>query len=141
MADVNDPTISIRKVAATFPNAVEGTSCNQTSFKVGKTAFLYIGPGAKGQGSKAMFKLNRSMAQAKKLAAKEPDRFEVGSTAWVTARFTAEKPLAKSIWEKWLRESYELCSDGGTKGQKSSAGTKTKKKTVRKKATRKKSAR
>jgi hypothetical protein len=55
-----------------------------------------------------MFKLKRSMPQAKELATTDPDRFEVGSTGWVTTRFTAEKPLPKKIWENWLRESYEL---------------------------------
>ena len=64
-----------------------------------------------------MFKLEHSMSQARKLASKEPDRFEVGSTGWVTTRFTAEKPLPKSIWEKWLQESYDICC-GSSKGNK-----------------------
>lgn len=96
-----DPTEPIRKKAVTFPAVDEGASCNQSSFKAGKTAFLYIGPGPKGQGFKAMFKLERSQAQAEKLAQKDPDRFEVGSTSWVTTRFTADAPLPKTIWEKW----------------------------------------
>ena len=52
-----------------------------------------------------MFKLKASMPQALKLAAESPKLFEVGSTGWVTARFTAEDPLPKRIWEKWLAES------------------------------------
>ncbi len=55
-----------------------------------------------------MFKLKASMPQALKLAAENPNRFEVGSTGWVTARFTAEEPLPKRIWGKWLAESYEV---------------------------------
>jgi hypothetical protein len=55
-----------------------------------------------------MFKLNTSMPQALELAAEEPSRFEVGSTGWVTARFTAEEPLTRRIWEKWLAESYDV---------------------------------
>lgn len=105
-----DPTESIRKEAVSFPDVDAGTSCNQTSFKAGKGAFLYIGPGAKGVGFKAMFKLDASMSQAKKLAEKQPDRFEIGSTGWVTVRFSAEKPLQKGIWSKWLRESYKICT-------------------------------
>ena len=108
MARAEDPTDAIRKKAVTFPGVAKGTSCSQSSFKAGKGSFLYIGPGPKSQGFKAMFKLARSMPQAEKLADKDPDRFQVGSNSWVTARFTAEKPLAKSIWEKWLKESYEL---------------------------------
>jgi hypothetical protein len=116
MASSSDPTDPIRKKAVAFSGVAKGTSCNQSSFKAGRGAFLYIGPGAKGQGFKAMFKLERSMPQATKLATKHPQRFEVGSTGWVTTRFTAEEPLPKSIWEAWLEESYELtCRSKGNK--------------------------
>ena len=104
----SDPTDPIRTKAAAFPAVAPGTSCNQSSFKVGKRAFLYIGPGAKGRGFKAMFKLDESMPEALELATAHPDRFEVGSTGWVTTRFTAEEPLSKAVWENWLQESYEL---------------------------------
>ena len=102
-----DPTDAIRRQAMTFPGVAKGTSCTQSAFKTGKGTFLFIGPGPKGQGFKAMFKLKASMPQALKLAAQDPTRFEVGSTGWVTARFTAEKPLPKQIWGKWLSESYD----------------------------------
>lgn len=108
MAKSPDPTEAIRNQAASFPGVAKGTSCNQSSFKAGKGTFLFIGPGPKGKGFKAMFKLKASMPQALKLAAEDPKRFEVGSTGWVTARFTAEKPLPKRIWGKWLAESYEV---------------------------------
>ena len=124
MARAQDPTDPIRKKAVTFPAVATGTSCNQSSFKAGKDSFLFIGPGAKGQGFKAMFKLERSMPHAAKLAAKDPDRFQVGSTGWVTTRFTAEKPLPQSIWEKWLNESYDLTVKK-TAGKKKSAKKKT----------------
>ena len=115
MAPVKDPTDPIRNKAAAFPEVDKGTSCTQSAFKTNKTAFLYIGPGTKGQGFKAMFKLGPSLPQAAKLASKEPRLFEVGNTSWVTTRFTAEKPLPKSIWDKWLKESYELSRAGPRK--------------------------
>ena len=118
MARAQDPTDPIRRKAVTFPAVAKGTSCNQSSFKAGKGSFLFIGPGAKGQGFKAMFKLDRSIPMARELAAKDPGRFEVGSTAWVTTRFTTEKPLPKTIWEKWLKESYDLTCGAGAKGEK-----------------------
>ena len=106
MSNESDPTTAIRDKAAGYPSVATGTSCNQSSFKVGKRAFLYIGPGPKGRGFKAMFKLVASMPQAEQLAVDQPDRFEVGSTGWVTTRFTAEEPLPQSIWDVWLDESY-----------------------------------
>ena len=58
------------------------------------------------------------MAQAQDLAAREPKRFEVGSTGWVTARFTADEPMPKRIWEKWLAESYEVALGAGGAGKR-----------------------
>ena len=117
MARSKDPTGAIRQQAVTFPGVAKGTACNQSSFKAGKGTFLFIGPGPKGQGFKAMFKLKASMAKARELAAEDPERFQVGSTGWVTARFTADAPLPKRIWGKWLAESYELTSGAETKAK------------------------
>lgn len=134
MARSADPTLPIREKAAAFPDVAKGTSCNQSSFKAGKKSFLFIGPGAMGIGFKAMFKLDRSMDQARQLAEREPDRFEVGNTGWVTTRFTAEKPLPKSIWTRWLQESYDLCFATSAKKKQAKKTPATKKKAPKKKA-------
>ena len=115
-AKKKDPTEPIRLKASRYPAVDEGTACTQSSFKTGKRAFLFIG--MQGGRYKAMFKLQKSMSEAIKLAEKEPDRFEVGSTAWVTARFTDDQPMPRKLWEKWLDESYELSIASGT-GKKS----------------------
>jgi len=119
MPAAKDPTRALKAAAAAFPDVVEGTSCNQTSYKIGKKAVLYVGPGAKGVGFKAMFKLEASLEDAKSLAEGEPDRFEVGVGNWVTARFSAEHPLPKKIWSKWLEESHAGATKGGGAGKKS----------------------
>jgi len=118
MAKSQDPTDAIRQQAVMFPRIAKGTSCTQSAFKAGKGTFLFIGPGPKGRGFKAMFKLAASMTQALKLAAEDPNRFEVGSTGWVTARFTTEKPLPKRIWRNWLAESYDLTCGAGRKAKR-----------------------
>lgn len=110
METKQNPTSLICKKAESLDGVTKGTSCNQTSFKVGKNSFLFIGPGAKGVGFKAMFYLQKSLPQAVKLAEKEPDRYQAGSKGWVTVRFTAKKPIPKPVWEKWLNESYKLKS-------------------------------
>ncbi|MCP3980956.1 MAG: MmcQ/YjbR family DNA-binding protein [bacterium] len=130
MATVKDPTAPIRLEAGRFAGVDRGTACTQSSFKVGKKAFLYIGP--QGGRFKAMLKLKGSIAEATRLAAKTPDRFEVSSMGWVTARFSEDEPLPKKLWKKWLDESYELA------GAKPGAKKPTKKKTAKKKATGKK---
>lgn len=108
-----DPTRVIREAAEALPDVTSGTSCNQTAYKVKKKAFLYVGPGPKGIGFKAMFKLGVSMDEAKALARDDPDRVEVGTGGWVTTRFTAEKPLPKKIWGRWLKESHALAAGRG----------------------------
>jgi len=108
---MNDPTQEICEKAKSYPDVEKGTSCNQTFFKAkkAKTKFLFIGPGAKGIGFKAMFKLDDSIQQAQGLAAKEPDRYQSPAKAgWVTVRFSAENPIPNSVWEKWLDESFQL---------------------------------
>lgn len=141
MPSQNDPTQAIREKASSYPNVDEGTACTQSSFKVGGKAFLFIGE--QGGRYKAMFKLQDSIAQAEQLASKEPDNYQVGS--WTTARFTAEKPIPKRVWQKWLNESYALASSRSAK-KKSAKKTSTKKKLageakrVKKKSAKKKSA-
>ncbi len=111
--DIKDPTDSMRLKASQYPGVDEGTACTQSSFKAGKKAFLYIGE--QGGRYKAMFKLQKSIPEATKLAEKEPECYEVGSMGWVTARFTADKPIPSQLWEKWLDESYDLSLTTKTK--------------------------
>ena len=108
MTSSQDPTDAIRRQAIKFSGVMTGTSCTQSAFKDGKGTFLFIGPGPKGKGYKAMFKLKTSMPEALELAEQNPNRFEVGSTGSVTTRFTAEDPMPKQIWERWLSESYDV---------------------------------
>ena len=142
-----DPSLPIRTKASRYPGVDQGTACAQSSYKVGTKSFLFIG--MQGGRHKAMFKLDASIPEAKKLAAKAPDDFGVGSNGWVTARFSEDAPLPKKVWEKWLDESYAISAAGGAKkksakkkaAKKSSkkvAKKKTTKKTVKKAATKKK---
>ena len=125
-ASKKDPTDPIRLKASRYPGVDEGTACTQSSFKAGKKAFLYVG--MQGGRYKAMFKLKQSIPEATKLAKKDPDRYEVGSAGWTTARFTADDPMPKKLWGKWLDESYEL-------------SVAAKKKTTKRKVAKKKAAR
>ena len=108
-----DATQPIRKKASQYAGVDEGTACTQSSFKVGKNAFLFIGQ--QGGRHKAMFKLDASRGEIEKLAQKNPDDFQVGSSAWVTIRFSDDKPLPARLWQKWLDESYQIAAGSGVK--------------------------
>jgi predicted DNA-binding protein (MmcQ/YjbR family) len=138
VAKAKDPTEPIRLAASRFPGVDKGTACTQSSFKAGKQAFLYIGE--QGGRCKAMFKLDASKAEAARLAKSAPDDFQVGSTAWVTARFSADEPMPTRLWKRWLEESYELSVVGATK-KKVSTKKIARKKTTGKKTSKKKVAR
>ena len=103
MAKAKDPTEAMRLKASGYSGVDEGTACTQASFKACKKSFLFVGP--QGGRLKAMFKLDKLMPEAAKLAKKEPDRYEVGSTGWVTARFSVDEPMPRKVWAKWLDES------------------------------------
>ncbi len=118
MAEAKDPTGAMKKAAAALPDVIVGTSCSQTSFKAGKKAFLYVGPGAKGVGYKAMFNLVTGLDEAAQLAKEEPERFALGTGSWVTARFSAEEPLPKKIWSRWLKDSHAKAAKGGAAKKK-----------------------
>ena len=128
MAD--DPTQAIRKKASQYAGVDEGTACTQSSFKVGSKSFLFIGE--QGGRHKAMFKLKDSISEATKLAIKHRDDYQVGNTAWVTARFSAEQPLPKKLWVKWLEESYKLSVGTSSPAKKKSAAKKPARRTPRK---------
>lgn len=100
------PTEALEAAAADLPDVAVGESCNQKAYKAKGKAFLYVGPGAKGVGFKAMFKLKASLPAAAALAEAEPERYQVGTGGWVTVRFSAQAPLLKKHWGKWLKEAY-----------------------------------
>lgn len=119
MPRAKDPTKALKEAASALPNVVKGTSCSQTSYKAGKKAFLYVGPGTKGIVYKAMFKLEASLGEAEDMAKRQSEQYEVGVGNWVTTRFTAENPLPKKIWSSWLKESYAGATNSGGAKKKS----------------------
>ena len=133
---MKDPTDAIRLHASRFPDVDEGTACTQSSFKANKKSFLFVG--MQGGRYKVMFKLNKSVPEFTKLAKKEPDNFGIGSAGWASARFTAEKPLAKKLWSKWLDESFVLAIGDKPVSKKASKKKATKKAVTKKKVTKKK---
>ncbi len=133
-----DPTEPMRLKASRYPGVDEGTACTQSSFKAGKKSFFFVG--MQGGRYKCMFKLQESMPEARELAKKDPDLYQAqeGSSGWVTARFTSEKPMPKRLWHTWLDESYALSTSSRTGKKKAAKKKAAKKRTTKKKKSAKK---
>lgn len=97
---------ALRKLALQYPEAEEGIACKGTAletanFKARNKAFLFLGA------RDLMVKLGESLAEAAKLAAKEPDCYRVGANGWVKVTWQNLAP-PPGLLEKWLDESYRL---------------------------------
>lgn len=108
MSSAEETFRQICEKAASLPDVTSGTSCSQTSFKTTKRAFLYIGPGPKGQGYKAMFTLSDSLQQAEKLVEVAPKLYQLGKGGRLSVRFFDDHPFDEEDWRRWLEESYRL---------------------------------
>ena len=92
---------SLRGMALAYPETSEGTSCVNRAFKVRKKNFLFVGE--KADQIKVMLKLGDSLEEARDLG--DP-RVGVGSTGWVTLRFSATDPLPEATLAAWVQESF-----------------------------------
>ncbi|MEZ0230783.1 MAG: hypothetical protein ACAI25_19340, partial [Planctomycetota bacterium] len=81
----SDPTAALRRRALRFKGAAESVVCARSAFKVGKKSFAFLG--ATEEACDLMVKLDGSLDEAAELAARDPERYRVGATGWVTARF------------------------------------------------------
>jgi YjbR len=95
-----------RKIALGYPEAEEGTSCNKSAFKARNKAFLFMGMDHLSY--HAMVKLRDCLAEAAKLATKEPHRYAVGAGGWVKATFGRDESPPPGLLERWIDESYRL---------------------------------
>jgi predicted DNA-binding protein (MmcQ/YjbR family) len=108
----------LRKLALSFPDTVETVACEGTplekrSFKVKKKSFLFLG--VKDDSFDVMVKLDRSLADAKKLQKTGPSAVKVGKQGWVTAVYGEGEAPPKGLMEKWIGESYGVMAGGQEK--------------------------
>jgi hypothetical protein len=101
------PLQALRTVALKLSDVEEGIACKGTAiecstFKVSGKAFLFV------SAANIRLKLKESLAEATRLAAKEPDRYEAGALGWVKVTFGDDTPLALDTLKKWIAESYRL---------------------------------
>lgn len=120
----------LRKMALRHPGVAEDVACKGTpieanTFKVGKSAFLFVQP--KDGATILRFKLTSSQAAAKKQGC------EVGAGGWTKLVVTADAPLPKALGA-WIAESYAALAGAAARPK---AAKTVKKKSVKKKAKKK----
>jgi hypothetical protein len=98
---------TLRELALRYPEAEEGIACAGTAIekrtiKVRSKAFLFLGT------ADAMLKLGDSLAEAAKLAAKEPELYKTGAKGWVTVKIDADASPPFDVLARWIDESYRL---------------------------------
>lgn len=103
----NEFVTILRPIAMRYPEAEEGIACKGTAiecttFKARNKAFLFVGA------KEIRLKLQASLAEAAKLAAKDPERYQAGKIGWVTMRLHPGDALPIDVLERWIDESYRL---------------------------------
>ena len=98
---------ALRKLALSYPEAQEGIACKGTAlecstFNARSKAFLFVGA------ADVRLKLDASLAEANKLAAKEPSRYQVGAHGWVKVTLHQDEAAPLELLKKWIDESYRL---------------------------------
>lgn len=100
------PLQALRRVALRYPKAEEGVACKGTAlecstFKARKKAFLFVGGAVR-------VKLRESLAEAARLAKKDPACYKVGANGWVAVTFSHDQSPPPGLLERWIDESYRL---------------------------------
>ena len=97
---------ALRAFALRLPETGEGIACKGTAFETRTIwtkgrAFLFLRP------IDARLKLSASSKDAVARAAKEPERYEVGSGGWVEIRLDGANDRLDML-ERWVAESHGL---------------------------------
>jgi hypothetical protein len=97
----------LKKLAMRLPHVEEGIACAGTALEsptvtAGGKAFLFLGE------KDVRLKLGDSIGEANMLAAKAPGFCEVGAHGWIKLTLSADVPLSKEVFERWIGESYRL---------------------------------
>lgn len=101
---------ALRKFALRLPNTEEGVACEGTALesrtiRTGNKAFLFLRP------KDARLKLAGSLKEAAARAAKEPDRYVVGTGGWILVKFN-DATDSIGVLERWIAESHTLLGAG-----------------------------
>lgn len=104
---VESPSMAaIRKIALSYPEVEEGTSCVNRAFKVRTKTFVFLGMNQ--DSYNVRLKLKDSLDDASEREKKSPDHFSVGAHGWTLVTFPHSKRPPKGLMERWIDESFRL---------------------------------
>jgi len=107
---VSAPMKALRRAALRHPDTHEGVSCEGTSLekrtvKAHRKAFVFLGM------ADIMVKLRESLAEAKRLAVQQPDRYRAGAHGWVKATLIDGETAPLALLKRWIDESYRVVAE------------------------------
>ena len=88
--------------------ACKGTALESITFNRGTKAFLFLG--RKGGFHVVRLKLQESEEEAKRLAKKEPARYDLGANGWAKLTF-GDESVPEKLLARWIGESYRAMGD------------------------------
>src|SRR5262245_54439102 len=94
---------ALREIAMRFPEvredvACKGTAIESAAFKAGSKTFLFVGK------TVARLKLEKSLPESQRLAAKHPESCQVGALGWVTVSLMPDASPKLDVLERWIDE-------------------------------------
>lgn len=100
-----DPVKTLRRLALKHPEVEEGVACEGTAvegpvFRTRKKSFLFV------RDVEMRFRLQDSLAEMTRLAAKEPKRYQAGAGGWCKVTFGEQGLPPIDLMERWVEESY-----------------------------------
>jgi predicted DNA-binding protein (MmcQ/YjbR family) len=98
---------AMRKLALALPGTDEGIACAGTAIeartvRAGGRAFLFLGP------KEMRLKLGKSLAEARRLAAKHPGIVNLGKGEWVSVVHDDVGAVPIAVLAAWVEESHAL---------------------------------
>ena len=113
MSRSNAPSEALRAHARKHPGTSEGSACagtalESTTILAGGKTFLFL------REDGARLKLRESLAEATRLAKRDPEHYAVGAGGWVKVSFEAGAPVALEVLKPWVDESYRLFAAAGS---------------------------
>ncbi|TMD84692.1 MAG: MmcQ/YjbR family DNA-binding protein [Chloroflexi bacterium] len=104
MSELSRAVQALRRVALSYPEAVEDFPWGDRTIKVRGKIFLFLGQDK--ETLNLTVKLPESADAALGLPFTSPTRYRLGRSGWVSARFPKHSEIPLDMFRDWIDESY-----------------------------------